>query len=82
MGVARLYAQLARNPGDDGRWTAIETEHERAVTLLDYSLLSSLARPISNVSMFWYVASTRDSARSIATRASLPSIARPLESRP
>ena len=34
MGVARLYARLARNDGDDRRWAAIETEHERAVALL------------------------------------------------
>ena len=34
MGVARLYARLATNPGDDRRWAAIETEYERAVGLL------------------------------------------------
>ena len=34
MGVARLYARLATNRGDDRRWAAIEAEHERAVTLL------------------------------------------------
>jgi phosphoenolpyruvate carboxylase len=34
IGVARLYARLAANPGDDRRWAAIETEYERAITLL------------------------------------------------
>jgi len=34
MGVARLYAALATNPGDDRRWDAIETEYRRTVTLL------------------------------------------------
>jgi phosphoenolpyruvate carboxylase len=34
IGVARLYARLATNPGDDRRWTAIESEYERAVSLL------------------------------------------------
>ena len=34
IGVARLYARLAANPGDDRRWADIETEYERAVTLL------------------------------------------------
>ena len=34
IGVARLYARLAKNPGDDARWAAIEGEYERAVALL------------------------------------------------
>jgi phosphoenolpyruvate carboxylase len=34
MGVARLYAALARAPGDDARWAAIETEYRRTVSLL------------------------------------------------
>ncbi len=34
MGVARLYARLATGPGDDRRWATIETEYERAVSLL------------------------------------------------
>jgi phosphoenolpyruvate carboxylase len=34
MGVARLYARLATNEGDDRRWTTIEAEYERAVALL------------------------------------------------
>ena len=34
MGVARLYARLATNPGDERRWAAIEAEHDRAVGLL------------------------------------------------
>ena len=34
IGVARLYARLASNPGDERRWAAIETEYERAVALL------------------------------------------------
>jgi phosphoenolpyruvate carboxylase len=34
MGVARLYAALATNPGDDRRWEAIEAEYRRTVTLL------------------------------------------------
>ena len=34
MGVARLYAALATNPGDDRRWDAIESEYRRTVTLL------------------------------------------------
>ena len=34
MGVARLYARLATNPGDDARWAAIEAEFERAVSHL------------------------------------------------
>jgi phosphoenolpyruvate carboxylase len=34
MGVARLYAALATNPGDDRRWDAIEAEYRRTVTLL------------------------------------------------
>jgi len=34
MGVARLYAGLAKAPGDAERWTAIETEFERTVSLL------------------------------------------------
>ncbi len=34
MGVARLYAALATNPGDDRRWDAIETEYRRTVGLL------------------------------------------------
>jgi phosphoenolpyruvate carboxylase len=34
MGVARLYARLAANPGDDRRWSAIEAEYERTVSLL------------------------------------------------
>jgi len=34
MGVARLYARLATNPGDEQRWAAIESEYDRAVSLL------------------------------------------------
>jgi phosphoenolpyruvate carboxylase len=34
MGVARLYAALATNAGDDRRWDAIETEYRRTVALL------------------------------------------------
>jgi phosphoenolpyruvate carboxylase len=34
IGVARLYSRLATNQGDDRRWAAIETEYERAVSLL------------------------------------------------
>jgi phosphoenolpyruvate carboxylase len=34
MGVARLYAALAPNPGDDRRWDAIETEYRRTVTMI------------------------------------------------
>jgi phosphoenolpyruvate carboxylase len=34
MGVARLYAALARGEGDPARWRAIEAEHGRAVELL------------------------------------------------
>ncbi|HEY7590224.1 MAG TPA: phosphoenolpyruvate carboxylase [Candidatus Limnocylindrales bacterium] len=34
MGVARRYAALARNRGDERRWRAIEAEHARAVRLL------------------------------------------------
>jgi phosphoenolpyruvate carboxylase len=34
MGVARLYAGLARAPGDAERWSAIENEFERTVSLL------------------------------------------------
>jgi len=34
MGVARLYAALATNPGDDRRWDAIETEYRRTVSML------------------------------------------------
>ena len=34
MGVARLYAALARGDGDDRRWDAIETEYRRTVALL------------------------------------------------
>ena len=34
MGVARLYAALATDPGDDRRWDAIETEYRRTVALL------------------------------------------------
>jgi phosphoenolpyruvate carboxylase len=34
MGVARLYAALARGDGDDRRWNAIEDEYRRTVTLL------------------------------------------------
>jgi phosphoenolpyruvate carboxylase len=34
MGVARLYAALATNPGDNRRWDAIESEYRRTVTLL------------------------------------------------
>jgi phosphoenolpyruvate carboxylase len=34
MGVARLYAALATSPGDDRRWSAIETEYHRTVALL------------------------------------------------
>jgi len=34
MGVARLYAALATNPGDDRRWDAIEAEYRRTVSLL------------------------------------------------
>jgi phosphoenolpyruvate carboxylase len=34
MGVARLYAALATNPGDDRRWAAIESEYRRTVSLL------------------------------------------------
>jgi phosphoenolpyruvate carboxylase len=34
MGVARLYAALATNPGDDRRWNTIETEYRRTVSLL------------------------------------------------
>ncbi len=34
MGVARLYAALAHRDGDDRRWTAIETEYRRTVSLL------------------------------------------------
>jgi phosphoenolpyruvate carboxylase len=34
MGVARLYARLATNRGDDRRWATIEAEHERAVRYL------------------------------------------------
>jgi phosphoenolpyruvate carboxylase len=34
MGVARLYARLATNRGDDRRWTTIEAEYERAVSYL------------------------------------------------
>jgi len=32
LGVARRYAALANEPGDDRRWAAIEAEHERSVT--------------------------------------------------
>jgi phosphoenolpyruvate carboxylase len=31
LGVARRYAALATEPGDDRRWEAIETEHARSV---------------------------------------------------
>ena len=31
LGIARRYASLASAPGDDGRWAAIEAEHERSV---------------------------------------------------
>jgi phosphoenolpyruvate carboxylase len=31
LGVARRYAALATEPGDDRRWGAIEAEHERSV---------------------------------------------------
>ena len=34
MGVARLYAELAHGDGDDRRWTTIETEYRRTVSLL------------------------------------------------
>jgi phosphoenolpyruvate carboxylase len=34
MGVARLYAALAKGEGDDRRWHAIETEYRRTVSLL------------------------------------------------
>ena len=34
MGVARLYAALATNPGDNRRWDAIESEYRRTVALL------------------------------------------------
>ncbi|MFL5675962.1 MAG: phosphoenolpyruvate carboxylase [Chloroflexota bacterium] len=34
MGVARLYAALARGDGDDRRWHLIETEYRRTVGLL------------------------------------------------
>ena len=34
VGVARLYARLATNDGDERRWATIEAEHERAVRLL------------------------------------------------
>jgi len=34
MGVARRYAALARDVGDDRRWRAIEAEHARTVRLL------------------------------------------------
>jgi len=34
MGVARLYAALARGDGDGRRWDAIETEYRRTVSLL------------------------------------------------
>jgi phosphoenolpyruvate carboxylase len=34
MGVARLYAALATNPGDHRRWDAIEAEYRRTVSLL------------------------------------------------
>jgi phosphoenolpyruvate carboxylase len=34
MGVARFYAALATNPGDDRRWDTIETEYRRTVSLL------------------------------------------------
>jgi phosphoenolpyruvate carboxylase len=34
MGVARLYAALATNPGDERRWAAIEDEYRRTVSLL------------------------------------------------
>ena len=34
VGVARLYARLATNDGDDRRWATIEAEHARAVQLL------------------------------------------------
>ena len=30
LGVARRYAALATEPGDEGRWVAIEVEHERS----------------------------------------------------
>jgi phosphoenolpyruvate carboxylase len=34
MGVARLYAALARSDGDAGRWATIETEFHRTVAML------------------------------------------------
>jgi len=34
MGVARTYAALASNQGDERRWEAIETEYRRTVALL------------------------------------------------
>ena len=34
MGVARLYAALARGDGDAGRWATIETEFHRTVSML------------------------------------------------
>jgi phosphoenolpyruvate carboxylase len=34
MGVARTYAALAKGPGDDRRWMAIEDEYRRTVALL------------------------------------------------
>ncbi len=34
IGVARLYAALATNPGDDRRWNAIESEFRRTSALL------------------------------------------------
>ena len=34
MGVARSYAALATNEGDDRRWDAIESEFRRTVSLL------------------------------------------------
>ena len=34
VGVARLYARLATNDGDDRRWATIEAEHARAVQFL------------------------------------------------
>jgi phosphoenolpyruvate carboxylase len=34
VGVARLYARLATNDGDERRWATIEAEHARAVQLL------------------------------------------------
>jgi phosphoenolpyruvate carboxylase len=34
MGIAGLYASLARGAGDADRWARIEAEYERAISLL------------------------------------------------